>query len=108
MRVDTSETLVDTSLKDLNLKGVNPTLIKLLRKSLDGNGFSDVKIVASGGFNEEKINLFENKKTPVDVYGVGSSLLKGANDFTADIVMVEGKKNAKYGREYHEIKSHSF
>jgi nicotinate phosphoribosyltransferase len=108
VRVDTSETLVDTSLKDLNLKGVNPTLIKLLRKSLDGNGFSDVKIVASGGFNEEKINLFENKKTPVDVYGVGSSLLKGANDFTADIVMVEGKKNAKYGREYHEIKSHSF
>jgi nicotinate phosphoribosyltransferase len=35
---------------------------------------------------------------PVDVYGVGSSLLRGSNDFTADIVRVEGKPVAKVGR----------
>jgi nicotinate phosphoribosyltransferase len=37
---------------------------------------------------------------PVDAYGVGSSLLRGANDFTADVVMVDGKPVAKVGREY--------
>ena len=37
---------------------------------------------------------------PVDAYGVGSSLIRGENDFTADVVMVEGKPRAKVGREY--------
>jgi nicotinate phosphoribosyltransferase len=37
---------------------------------------------------------------PVDAYGVGSSLIRGENDFTADVVMVEGKSIAKVGREY--------
>ena len=35
---------------------------------------------------------------PVDSYGVGSSLIRGANDFTADVVMVDGKPCAKVGR----------
>jgi len=38
---------------------------------------------------------------PVDSYGVGSSLLRGANDFTADVVMNEGRPCAKIGREFH-------
>jgi nicotinate phosphoribosyltransferase len=38
---------------------------------------------------------------PVDSYGVGSSLIRGANDFTADVVMVDGRPCAKVGREYH-------
>ena len=37
---------------------------------------------------------------PVDAYGVGSSLIRGSNDFTADVVMVEGQPCAKAGREY--------
>ena len=37
---------------------------------------------------------------PVDSYGVGSSLIRGSNDFTADVVMVDGKPCAKVGREY--------
>jgi nicotinate phosphoribosyltransferase len=37
---------------------------------------------------------------PVDAYGVGSSLLRGENDFTADIVMLDGKPCAKVGRHY--------
>jgi nicotinate phosphoribosyltransferase len=37
---------------------------------------------------------------PVDAYGVGSSLIRGENDFTADVVMVEGRPRAKVGRAY--------
>ena len=37
---------------------------------------------------------------PVDSYGVGSSLIRGSNDFTADVVLNEGKPAAKVGREY--------
>jgi hypothetical protein len=33
-------------------------------------------------------------------YGVGSSLFAGAFDFTADIVMIDGKPIAKQGRRY--------
>jgi nicotinate phosphoribosyltransferase len=36
----------------------------------------------------------------VDSYGVGSSLLRGQNDFTADVVRVEGRDCAKAGRRY--------
>ena len=37
---------------------------------------------------------------PVDSYGVGSSLIRGSNDFTADVVMNEGKPAGKVGREF--------
>jgi nicotinate phosphoribosyltransferase len=37
---------------------------------------------------------------PVDAYGVGSSLFAGRFDFTADIVLVEGKRQGKVGREF--------
>jgi nicotinate phosphoribosyltransferase len=39
---------------------------------------------------------------PVDAYGVGSSLIRGSNDFTGDIVMTDGKPSAKVGRRYRE------
>ena len=35
---------------------------------------------------------------PVDAYGVGSSLIRGENDFTADIVVTDGRPSAKVGR----------
>jgi nicotinate phosphoribosyltransferase len=35
----------------------------------------------------------------VDAYGVGTSLLRGSNDFTADVVRVNGVPCAKVGRE---------
>jgi nicotinate phosphoribosyltransferase len=54
--------------------------------------------VASGGFDAAKIEAFERDCVPVDAYGVGSSLLLGANDFTADIVRVDGRPCAKVGR----------
>jgi nicotinate phosphoribosyltransferase len=36
----------------------------------------------------------------VDSYGVGSALLRGENDFTADVVRVDGRECAKVGRRY--------
>lgn len=104
VRLDTSEKMVDESitrnrqLGQNNPIGVTPTLVRNVRVALDRSGFDYVKIAVSGGFNRDKIDLFEKTKTPVDLYGCGSSLLKGENDFTADIVMVDGLPCAKKGR----------
>jgi nicotinate phosphoribosyltransferase len=69
-----------------------------VRDALDASGFADVKIVVSGGFTAEKIRAFEADGVPVDAYGVGSSLIRGSNDFTGDIVVTDGKPSAKVGR----------
>ncbi len=104
VRVDTSEMLVDRSLWDamgrFRPTGVNPQLVENVRHALDARGFSAVKIVVSGGFTVEKIREFERLGVPVDAYGVGSSLFQGRFDFTADVVMNDGKPCAKVGREY--------
>src|SRR5574338_22694 len=104
VRIDTSEMLVDRSLWDqmgrFRPTGVNPQLVENVRRALDAKGFRDVKIVVSGGFSVEKIREFERLGVPVDAYGVGSSLFQGRYDFTADVVMTEGKPCAKVGREY--------
>ncbi|GGD17302.1 nicotinate phosphoribosyltransferase [Pontibacillus salipaludis] len=107
VRVDTSRALVDKYfLRNQHLmgtfdpRGVNPELIFALRKALDAEGFQHVKIVVSGGFTEERIRDFEKLKVPVDIYGVGSSLLKMNTSFTGDNVMINGKPEAKEGRRY--------
>jgi nicotinate phosphoribosyltransferase len=38
----------------------------------------------------------------VDAYGVGSSLIRGANDFTADVVLTDGRPSAKFGRRFRD------
>ena len=104
VRLDTSELLVDRSLFDqmgsFKPTGVNPRLVWNVRQALDQHGFSQVKIVVSGGFTVDKIREFEQQGVPVDGYGVGSSLFQGRFDFTADVVLREGKRCAKVGREY--------
>jgi nicotinate phosphoribosyltransferase len=104
VRLDTSEMLVDQSLWDqmgyFRPTGVNPQLVWNVRRALDRDGFKDVKIVVSGGFTVEKIRDFEQQGIPVDGYGVGSSLFQGRFDFTADVVLLEGRPCAKVGREY--------
>jgi nicotinate phosphoribosyltransferase len=104
VRLDTSEELVDRSLFDemggFKPTGVNPRLVEKVRGALDGAGFRDVRIVASGGFTAARIKEFESAGVPVDAYGVGSSLIRGQNDFTADVVIVEGRRCAKVGRAY--------
>jgi nicotinate phosphoribosyltransferase len=104
VRLDTSETLVDRSLweelGDFKPTGVNERLVQKVRDALDADGFEQVKIVVSGGFTVEKITQFEEQAVPVDAYGVGSSLIRGSNDFTADIVLTDGRPSAKVGRKY--------
>ena len=104
VRLDTSETMVDVSVQklmgDFDPRGVNPQLCQLVRRALDREGFQHVKIVASGGFNVEKIEHFERQRVPVDAYGVGSAFFQGNFDFTADVVMLEGRPCAKVGRRY--------
>jgi nicotinate phosphoribosyltransferase len=104
VRLDTSESLVDRSLweemGDFKPSGVNPRLVHKVRDALDRGGFENVRIVVSGGFTVDKIGEFEDEGVPVDAYGVGSSLIRGSNDFTADIVMTDGNPSAKIGRRY--------
>jgi len=104
VRLDTSESLVDRSLwdelGDFKPTGVNERLVRKVREALDADGFERVKIVVSGGFTVDKIRAFEANGVPVDAYGIGSSLIRGANDFTADIVLTDGRPSAKVGRRY--------
>ena len=106
VRLDTGENMVDKSLfsqmGSFKPTGVNAQLVWNVRNALDAEGFGDVKIVASGGFDAERIQAFEDEGVPVDVYGVGTALYEGRYDFTADIVMVDGKPQAKAGRELRE------
>jgi len=113
VRVDTSESLIDKSiLREIEqsdgiageeIRGVTPRLIAILRSALDGAGYGHVRIVASGGFDAEKIARFERLGVPVDVYGVGSALVHGSGfDHTADIVRLEGRDVAKVGRAHRE------
>jgi nicotinate phosphoribosyltransferase len=104
VRLDTSERLADEGLArrygNDAPKGVAPELVHLVREGLDAAGHRDVRIVVSGGFTAERIREFERAGVPVDSYGVGSALIRGANDFTADVVMVDGEPRAKVGRGY--------
>ena len=104
VRLDTSEMLVDRSLFEqmgtFKPTGVNPQLVWNVRRALDAAGFPPVRIFVSGGFTADKIREFEQQGVPVDGYGVGSSLFQGRFDFTADVVLLDGKPCAKVGREY--------
>lgn len=124
VRCDTAGELRDVSVeptgdpaRDL---GVVPQLVSRLRAALDNlhthgevapeaaeqarRYFRDIKIVASGGFDAERIARFTRENVPVDVYGVGSFLMGGQRtDFTADVVRVriDGRwlDMAKVGRK---------
>ena len=104
VRLDTSDKLADYGLQRAHgadaPTGVNAELVHLVRAELDGAGFTGVKIVVSGGFTVDRIRAFEAAGVPVDAYGIGSSLIRGSNDFTADIVLADGRPAGKVGREY--------
>lgn len=113
VRLDTSGNMRDVCVPPLGDPpldlGVTPRLVFNVRQALD-NAWQQwqlppervemakeyccgVRIVATGGFNPEKISRFEKLKVPADIYGVGSSLLlndKETNtDFTADVVRIK-------------------
>src|SRR5688572_17460723 len=103
-RLDTSERMVDRALwhemGDFKPTGENAVLAERVRMRLDEAGPQQARIVGSGGFDAAKIREFEGLGAPVDAYGVGSSLVRGENDFTADVVRVNGRDCAKAGRAY--------
>lgn len=101
VRLDTSEGIVDSGLADLGdaaPRGVSIELARRVRAGLDEAGHDAIRIVASGGFDAARIAAFEAQRAPVDAYGVGASLLRGENNFSADIVRVDGRPCAKVGR----------
>ena len=104
VRLDTSESVVDRSILPqmggFDPRGVNPQLVWNVRNALDAEGFNHVQIVVSGGFTADKIRYFEELGVPVDSYGVGSSLFRDRFDFTADVVLLEGRSVAKVGRSH--------
>ncbi|MCQ2787337.1 MAG: nicotinate phosphoribosyltransferase [Bacilli bacterium] len=109
VRVDTSKALIDKYFKNKNTKGFDPhgvckELIFALRHELDKHGYKHVKIVVSSSFTLEKIKEWVKLKVPVDTYGVGSALVVNTTSgFTGDLVMLDGKDEAKVGRK--DIKS---
>ncbi len=113
VRLDTSGSQRDVNVPPLGDPkldlGVTPRLVFNVRQAIDmawevwdlphhrielaRTYCQNVKIVATGGFGPDKINRFEKLGVPVDIYGVGSSLLSNDKvtntDFTADVVRVK-------------------
>jgi len=102
VRFDTAAKLRDKSVKGRGKDsfGVCAELCRKARKRFDEAGFDYLKIIVSSGFNEQRIRRFVKLGIPFDAVGIGSSLLREKIDFTADVVMVEGKPCAKVGRQY--------
>ena len=74
--------------------------MRKILKALNDAGHGHVRILVSGGFTADRIRELEAAGVPVDSYGIGSSLLRGSNDFTADVVLVDGRPCAKAGRRH--------
>ena len=92
----------EKELKWLVGAGVSAAAILYVRYKLDKNGFKNVKIVASSGFNPAKCKLFAAAKVPVDIIGTGSYIPENWEETyaTADIINYDGKDLVKKGREF--------
>ena len=78
---------------------VTPELVREVRARLDLAGHPKVKIVVSGGLDEERIGVFKAAGAPVDSFAVGSAISKASPiDFTGDLKEIDGKPVAKRGR----------
>jgi len=105
VRVDTSLSNIDHYFDDKDTSGFDPhgvckELIFALRKTLDDHGYNYVKIVVSSSFNAEKIKEWKRLNVPVDLYGVGTYFVNNTTcGFTGDLVMLDGKHEAKEGRD---------
>jgi len=78
---------------------VTADLVKEVRSRLDQAGHPDVKIVVSGGLDEERIGYFKEAQAPVDSFAVGSAISDASPiDFTGDLKEIDGRPVAKRGR----------
>lgn len=104
VRIDTSFKLIDhyfddKDTSDFDPHGVCKELVFALRKALDDEGFNYVKITVSSAFNAEKIASWNKDQVPVSMYGVGTYFVNNTTcGFTGDLVMRDGKPEAKEGR----------
>ena len=104
VRIDTSKALVDHYFDDKDTSGFDPhgvckELVFALRKALDDEGFNYVRITVSSSFSAEKIEEWVKEKVPVSMYGVGTYFVNNTTcGFTGDLVMRDGKPQAKEGR----------
>lgn len=104
VRIDTSKSLIDHYFDDKDTSGFDPhgvckELVFALRNALDKEGFDYVNITVSSSFSLEKIREWVKEKVPVSMYGVGSYFVNNTTcGFTGDLVMLDGKPEAKEGR----------
>ncbi len=103
IRIDTPKNLIDKSLLNskkpkAELYGVNIHLVKLVKDFLVKQDCSNVKIIISSGLNCKKIEYFEKHSALVDIYGVGKSFSNINLNFTCDAVLLNNKKESKFGR----------
>lgn len=101
-QLDTSNILVDRVRRILFGAGVSVANIINTRQVLDKAGYNDAKIVASSGFGVQKCQVMGAANAPVDMVGTGSFLPATLAETyaTADIIMYDGKKLVKVGREF--------
>ena len=92
----------ETELRNLMGTGVSAAAVWHMREALDDAGFSQVRIVASGGFGPDKCRVFSLAKAPVDVIGTGSYLPEKWSEtyVTADIIEYGSDRRVKAGREF--------
>jgi len=78
-------------------KGSFAEIVREVRWELNIRGYRNVKIVVSGGIDDE--NIDELIEAGADGFGVGTSISNAPTvDFAMDIVEVEGKPIAKRGK----------
>ncbi len=73
-------------------------LSKKVRKILDKNGLKEAKIVVSNELDEYIIEQLLSRKSPIDIFGVGTKLVTGYPDASLSGVykIVAKKKNKNY------------
>ncbi len=74
-------------------------LSKEVRRRLDQEGMSNVRIIVSGGVDEYKIESWLSKGCPIDSFGVGTKFITSADapylDMAYKLVEYEGKPKVK-------------
>jgi nicotinate phosphoribosyltransferase len=92
----------EQELRSLVGAGVSAAAIWHVRDALNREGFQQVKIVASSGFDPAKCKMMAEALAPVDVVGTGSYLPHRWPETyaTADIIAYDGVKRVKIGREF--------
>lgn len=106
VRIDTSSKLIDKSLIKISANkenkieyfGVNHWLINNVRSKLNELDMHNTKIIVSSGLTYEKIIGLIKKQSPVDVYGIGKSLLNIFVNYTGDLIKIADEYKSKVGR----------